>query len=81
MPHGQPSHKAIAEGDFVTIDYGAMVNGCNSDMTRTFGVGHASEKMKEVYQIVLEPPLKMNLLARVGSRRDGYWETEHPSSR
>lgn len=57
MPHGQPSHKAISEGDFVTIDFGALVEGYFSDMTRTFGVGHVSQKMKDVYNIVLEAQL------------------------
>lgn len=54
MPHGQPSHKAIEKGDFVTIDFGAEVEGYNSDMTRTFAVGYATEKMKLVYHTVLE---------------------------
>lgn len=54
MPHGQPGHKKIEKGDFVTIDFGAEVNGYNSDMTRTFAVGFATERMKQVYQIVLE---------------------------
>lgn len=57
MPHGQPSHKQISEGDFVTIDYGATVNGYFSDMTRTFGIGRVSDKMKDVYNIVLEAQL------------------------
>ena len=57
MPHGQPGHKAIEKGDFVTIDFGAEVCGYQSDMTRDFAVGYATEKMKEVYQIVLEAQL------------------------
>lgn len=57
MPHGQPSHKAISDGDFVTIDFGALVEGYFSDMTRTFGVGHVTQKMKDVYNIVLEAQL------------------------
>lgn len=57
LPHGQPSHVAISDGDFVTVDFGAMVNGYDSDMTRTFGIGHVSQKMKDVYSIVLEAQL------------------------
>lgn len=57
MPHGLPSHKAISDGDFVTIDFGALVEGYFSDMTRTFAVGHVSQKMKDVYHIVLEAQL------------------------
>lgn len=52
LPHGKPNDKCIEEGDFVTIDFGAMYNGYISDMTRTFVVGKASEKQKEVYELV-----------------------------
>lgn len=58
MPHGQPSHKAICAGDFVTIDMGARINGYVSDMTRTFAVGYATDEMKKIYNIVLEAQLK-----------------------
>jgi Xaa-Pro aminopeptidase len=49
--HGIPSEKAIEYGDFVLIDFGCQVNGYMSDMTRTFVVGKATEKQKEVYAI------------------------------
>ena len=58
MPHGQPSHKAIEAGDFVTIDMGACVDGYVSDMTRTFAVGYATDEMKKIYDIVLQAQLK-----------------------
>lgn len=54
MPHGQPSHKQVQTGDFVTIDFGAEVKGYQSDMTRTFAIGYATERMKEIYQIVAD---------------------------
>lgn len=54
MPHGVASHKVIEEGDFVTLDFGCIYNGYCSDMTRTIVVGKASEKQKEIYNIVLE---------------------------
>ena len=57
MPHGKPDNKKIEAGDFVTIDFGAMVGGYHSDMTRTFAVGFATEEMKKVYNIVLEAQL------------------------
>ncbi len=57
LPHGHPGDKKIEAGDFVTIDFGAIVNGYHSDMTRTFAVGHATEEMKKVYSIVLEAQL------------------------
>ena len=57
MPHGQPCHKQIAVGDFVTIDYSVIINGYYCDMTRTFGIGHVSDEMKQVYRIVQEAQL------------------------
>lgn len=53
LPHGVPDEKEIDRGDFVTMDFGAVVNGYHSDMTRTFAVGTASDMMSDVYSIVL----------------------------
>lgn len=57
MPHGHPGEKKIEAGDFVTIDFGAMVGGYHSDMTRTFAVGYATDEMKQVYNTVLQAQL------------------------
>ena len=54
MPHGVPSEKIIERGDFVTMDYGASVDGYRSDMTRTVAVGEISEEQERVYNTVLE---------------------------
>lgn len=53
LPHGEPTYKSIAPGEFVTMDFGAVVNGYHSDMTRTVAVGSASEAMQKVYSTVL----------------------------
>ncbi len=52
LPHGVPTDKIIEKGDFVTMDFGASVQGYCSDMTRTVVVGKATEKQKEIYSIV-----------------------------
>lgn len=54
LPHGEPSDKRIENGDFVTIDMGAVINGYHSDMTRTVVVGSVSDRQKSIYDIVLE---------------------------
>lgn len=53
MPHGVPTARKVRPGDFITMDYGALINGCHSDMTRTVALGYATDKMKEVYNTVL----------------------------
>lgn len=57
LPHGVPGDKKIEKGDFVLFDFGAVVDGYHSDMTRTVCVGQPSEKMKRVYDIVLKAQL------------------------
>ena len=57
-PHGVPSDKKIEKGDFITLDFGAVVDFYHSDMTRTVAVGEVSSKQAEVYETVLEAQLK-----------------------
>lgn len=52
LPHGQATERVIEVGDFVKMDFGAVVNGYFSDFTRTVVVGLPSEKQLEIYQIV-----------------------------
>lgn len=53
MPHGVPDGNIVQNGDFITMDFGAVVDGYHSDMTRTVAVGTVSERQKEVYNTVL----------------------------
>ena len=57
LPHGVPSDKKVESGDFVLLDFGAVVDGYHSDMTRTVCVGEPTDEMKKVYNIVLEAQL------------------------
>ena len=57
MPHGVPSDKKIENGDFLTMDYGAVINGYHSDMTRSVAVGSVSGKQAEIYETVLNAQL------------------------
>lgn len=66
MPHGVPGDDIIKDGDFVTMDFGAMFGGYCSDMTRTVAVGHATREMRDVYAIVLEAQLAGIDKARAG---------------
>lgn len=53
LPHGVATDKLINDGEFVTIDFGAVYKGYHSDITRTFCVGRAGDKMREIYDTVL----------------------------
>lgn len=53
LPHGVPCDKKIEKGDFVTMDFGAVINGYRSDMTRTVAVGEVSDEQSAVYNTVL----------------------------
>ncbi len=57
QPHGEPSDKKICEGEFLTLDIGAVYKGYCGDMTRTIAIGYATEEMKEVYNVVLKSQL------------------------
>lgn len=54
MPHGVPDDRQVQKGDFVLMDFGAVVDGYHSDMTRTVCVGNPSDEMRKVYEIVLQ---------------------------
>ena len=57
LPHGVAGERKIREGDFVTMDFGALYQGYCADMTRTVAVGYATEEMKKVYDTVLQAQL------------------------
>jgi Xaa-Pro aminopeptidase len=52
IPHHRPTEAVLAAGDFVKIDFGALVGGYHSDMTRTFVLGKAADWQLEIYQLV-----------------------------
>jgi Xaa-Pro dipeptidase len=51
-PHGSTTPQVIREGSIIMIDDGCTVEGYQSDITRTFVLGKASDKMKQVFDIV-----------------------------
>ena len=52
LPHGSRTPQVIGEGMPVMIDDGCTVEGYNSDITRTFVLGKATDKQKRVFEIV-----------------------------
>lgn len=54
FPHGVPTDKKIENGDFVTMDFGAVYGGYHSDMTRTVAVGQATDEQRHIYETVIK---------------------------
>ncbi|WP_128895622.1 M24 family metallopeptidase [Longirhabdus pacifica] len=54
LPHGIASDRILQMNEFVKMDFGACYKGYCSDITRTVVLGTATEKHREIYDIVLE---------------------------
>ena len=54
LPHARPTGRRIVDGDLVVIDFGAVVDGYCSDMTRTVCVGEPSREQRHLFEVVSE---------------------------
>jgi Xaa-Pro aminopeptidase len=52
LPHGSITPQTIREGTIILVDDGCTVEGYQSDITRTFVLGTATDKMRQVFEIV-----------------------------
>lgn len=53
-PHHRPGPRTIRSGDLVVIDFGALVDGYHSDMTRTLMIGDPTPTQARMYDVVAE---------------------------
>ncbi|MEQ1693973.1 MAG: Xaa-Pro peptidase family protein, partial [Gemmatimonas sp.] len=51
LPHAHTGDRALARGDLVLVDFGAVNNGYCSDITRTFVLGVATAEQREIYEV------------------------------
>lgn len=65
-PHGRATERRLQAGDFVTLDFGAKMDGYNSDLTRTVMIGEPTPKHEEVYGLVLKGQLAAIEMMRPG---------------
>ena len=66
MPHGVAGDRVIQDGDFITMDFGALYKGYCADMTRTVAVSYVTLEMEKVYNTVLEAQLAGIAATKVG---------------
>lgn len=66
--HGIPGKRVLKEGDIVSVDCGAILNGYQGDAARTFPVGKISEEAEKLIRVTRESFFKGFEKAVVGNR-------------
>lgn len=66
LPHGSITPQVVREGSILLIDGGCKVEGYSSDISRTFVLGKASDKMKAVFEVELAAQTAAHKAARPG---------------
>ncbi|HEX3033397.1 MAG TPA: Xaa-Pro peptidase family protein [Bacillota bacterium] len=69
LPHATPGNRELKQGEQVKMDYGGVVQGYHSDITRTVFLGQASDRFREIYYTVLEAQEKA--LAAIAPGKNG----------
>jgi len=67
LPHGSVTPQVVHEGTIVLMDGGCTVEGYQSDISRTFVLGKASDKMKNVFEVVQRAQSAALAAARPGA--------------
>lgn len=66
LPHGSLQPQVIREGEIILIDDGCKVAGYQSDISRSFVLGKATDKQKRIFEIVHRAQAKAIATARPG---------------
>ena len=66
--HGIPGNRVIKEGDIVSIDVGACLDGYHGDNAATFVAGEASEEAQKLLDVTKQSLYKGIEMATVGNR-------------
>jgi methionine aminopeptidase, type I len=66
--HGFPSLKELKDGDIISIDVGAQLNGFHGDAARTFAVGNVSDEAKRLIEVTRQSFFEGIRNAVVGNR-------------
>jgi Xaa-Pro aminopeptidase len=65
-PHARPSDRVVGRGELVVLDFGCIVDGYCSDMTRTVSVDDPGPEARHVYDVVLESQQAGRAAVRAG---------------
>ena len=64
--HGIPGERELSDGDIVSLDFGALVNGFHGDAAITVGVGGISSKAQELLEVT-----EASLMVGISAARNG----------
>jgi Xaa-Pro aminopeptidase len=70
LPHGRASSQPVPGNGFIILDYGVILAGYCSDMTRTLHVGPVSEKHRRMYEAVKQAQLASIAAVRPGAEAE-----------
>jgi len=66
FPHGVKDPQVLQEGDWVLIDTGCLLDGYNSDITRSFAFGEPTERQREIWSVEKEAQVAAFNAAKIG---------------
>lgn len=66
--HGIPGLKVLKDGDIISVDIGALIDGYNGDAARTYAVGNVSQEALELIEVTKESFYKGIAYAKPGYR-------------
>jgi Xaa-Pro dipeptidase len=70
IPHHRPTDSVLAPGDLVKMDFGALLDGYHSDMTRTVVLGEPADWQRDLYQLVARAQASGRAALAVGAAID-----------
>lgn len=66
--HGIPGGYVLRDGDIISVDCGAYINGFHGDAARTFGVGNITKEAEKLINVTKESFFRGIEYAKVGNR-------------
>ena len=66
--HGIPDHRKLKEGDIVSVDVGAYLNGFHGDCAATYPCGQVSEEAQKLIDVTRQSFFEGIRFAKVGQR-------------
>ncbi|MFO0035234.1 MAG: M24 family metallopeptidase [Planctomycetota bacterium] len=66
LPHAIPSRHVVGESPFLLVDWGSLVEGYASDLTRVLILGKAPAKYRKIYEVVREAQERAIAMIRPG---------------